>query len=152
MSKIRVQASAEINARPEQIYAVISDYQVGHPAILPKPPFVGLEIEKGGRGAGTLMWTTVKMWGFTYKYHHLVTEPEPGRVLVETDVDTGQFSSFTIDSLDGGSRSRVTIYSELPSSPGILGWMERLTQPSIIGGLFKRELRILSDYVTSQKH
>ena len=52
-SKIYTQASRIIDSSSESIYNVIADYRVGHPAILPKPWFDGLTVEKGGFGAGT---------------------------------------------------------------------------------------------------
>ena len=100
-SKIHVQASMVIDARPEVLYAIVADYRVGHPAILPRPPFTELTVERGGVGAGTLIMVRMKVWGQQLSYHQLASEPEPGRVIVETEVDTGQYSSFTFDPLNG---------------------------------------------------
>jgi hypothetical protein len=147
MSMIRSEASAVIDARPEELYAVVSDYRVGHPAILPKPYFTELTVEKGGQGAGTVIRTRMKVFGREYAFHQAVTEPEPGRVLVETDMDTGQFSSFTFEPLNAGKQTRVTIKAENPASPGIVGLLERLTQPAFNRRLFQQELRNLADYV-----
>lgn len=149
MSKIYASASAVINARPEAIYVVISDYRVGHPAILPKPYFTGLEVEKGGVGAGTLMKTRMNVFGREYVYHHLTSEPEPGRVLVETDINTGQFSRFTVDPISP-TQTRVTIEAETPASPGFAGFMEKLVQPIISRRIFKQELENLAAYVAKQ--
>lgn len=151
MNTIHAEASHVINARPEEIYAVISDYRVGHPAILPKPYFSELTIEQGGQGAGTVLRFHVTIWGQKLYYHQRVSEPEPGRVLVETDIETGQYSQFTLEPLNGGQQTRVTISSEAPASPGFKGVMERMTQPSIAGRLFKQELRNLEDYVRSKQ-
>ena len=76
---IQVQASEVINARPEDVYALLSDYQVGHPAILPKPYFTGLTVEKGGQGAGTIVITRLKVMGQEFVYRQAITEPEPLR-------------------------------------------------------------------------
>src|SRR5690349_13063520 len=122
--KIHVQASHIIDARPEQVYAVISDYEVGHPAILPKY-FTSLRVVKGGQGAGTELYVDLKVYGQEFHYHQIVTEPEPGRTLVETDVETGQFSRFTFEPLNGGQQTKVTIFSEFPASPGFKGLMEK---------------------------
>src|SRR5262245_44744546 len=138
--KIQAQASMVIDAPPEVLYGIVSDYRVGHPAILPKPYFTELTVEKGGVGAGTLLMTRLKTWGQEFSYHQLVSEPEPGRVIVETDVDTGQYSSFTFDPLDGGTQTRVTIFSEFPASPGLKGFVERLTLPSFARKLYTQEL------------
>ena len=149
--KFLVQTAMVIDARPEDLYAIVSDYRVGHPAILPKPYFTVLTVEKGGVGAGSLLMTRLKAWGQEFSYHQLVTEPEPGRRIVETDVDTGQFSSFTFDPLDGGKRTKVTIFSEFPASPGIKGFLERLTQPPFVRRLYTQELRNLAAYVQSKQ-
>src|SRR6266851_1594433 len=110
MSGVQVKYSMVIDARPEELYAVLSDYHVGHPAILPRPPFTDLVVEKGGKGAGTVILSHVKMFGRTTSYHQEVSEPEPGRVLVEKDMDTGQYSKFTLDPLNAGKQTRVTIF------------------------------------------
>jgi len=147
---IRADASYVINARPEEIYAVISDYHVGHPAILPKG-FTGLIVEKGGKGAGTLVLTKLTVYGKEYTYHQLVSEPEPGRVLVETDIDTGQFSSFTLDPVNGGAQTRVTIHAEEPAKPGVAGWLAAQMQPMFMKRMFAEELRNLAAYVQQQR-
>ncbi len=47
-----VVASADMDAPPDRVYAIIADYHNGHPHILPKQ-FRNLTVEKGGVGAGT---------------------------------------------------------------------------------------------------
>ena len=49
MTTYHVKASRVIPAPPETVYAVLIDYEEGHRAILPKPYFVDMIIEKGGR-------------------------------------------------------------------------------------------------------
>ncbi|MSP14596.1 MAG: SRPBCC family protein [Chloroflexi bacterium] len=144
---IHVAASMVIDARPEVLYAVVTDYQVGHPAILPKQYFTGLTVEKGGRGAGTVVRGSVKVFGTEYPFHQQVSEPEPGRVVQETDIDTGQYTTFTFEPLNGGTQTRVTIASEFPPSPGLMGWMERLVKPGVTQNIYKQELRQLAEYV-----
>lgn len=148
MKTIHVNASQIINARSERIYAVIADYQVGHSAILPRPPFTNLTVEKGGQGAGTIVRAQMKVYGKEYTFRQIVTEPEPGRVLVETDMATGQFTQFVFEPQPNGSQTRVTIASEFPRKPGIAGLMEAIMQPVIIRRIYQQELRILAEYVT----
>ena len=58
-----VSGSARIAAPPAHIYAIISDYHRGHPAILPKQ-FSNLRVESGsGIGAGTTIRFEVTMMG-----------------------------------------------------------------------------------------
>lgn len=147
---IIVEVSDIIKARPEDIYAVLSDYRVGHPAILPKPYFEELTVEQGGQGAGTVYRLRMKVMGQTFHYRHTVSEPEPGRVLVETDLDTGQGSRFTLEPLDSGNQTRVTITAQFPPSPGFKGFMERLINPPLSRRMFRQELRNLEQYILNK--
>jgi hypothetical protein len=143
---IQVEASEVIDARPEDVYALLSDYKVGHPAILPKPYFTGLTVEKGGQGEGTIVITRLKVMGQEFVYRQAITEPEPGRLLVETDTETGQFSSFRFEPVNSGKQTHLTIYSEFRAKPGFAGWIEKLMQPMIVGRIYRQELRNIAAY------
>ncbi len=145
---IHAEASAVINAPCANIYAVISDYRVGHPAILPKPYFSELTVEQGGQGAGTVIRATMTAFGKVYPLHQRVTEPEPGHVLRETDLETGQYTTFTFEPLANDTQTRVTIASEFPRSLGFVGLIESLAIPSFTRRLYKQELENLSAYVS----
>jgi hypothetical protein len=145
------EASALIDASPAAIHAIIADYRVGHPAILPKPYFTELTVEKGGFGAGTVIHVGMKVWGRSLHFHQSVSEPEPGRTLDETDMDTGQFTRFTFEPVNGRTQTRVTIASEFPVKAGIMGWLEKMTQPSVARRLYQQELRNLAEYVAQKE-
>ena len=148
MKTLHAEESMIIDARAEELYAVVSDYRAGHPAILPKPYFQELTVEKGGVGAGTEIRTSVKVMGRVTPVHHLVSEPEPGRVLQENDLDKpGEFTRFFFEPLNGGAQTRVTIVTEFVPSPGLMGFMERLSKPSVARKMYRQELRNLAGYV-----
>ena len=44
----------------------------------------------------------MQVLGVERVYREVVSEPEPGRVLAETDADAGVTTTFTVDALDGG--------------------------------------------------
>jgi hypothetical protein len=150
MKTFRVEQSAVIDAKPGVVYAVIADYQIGHPAILPKPYFSDLTIEKGGQGAGTVILFKMKVFGQESTYHQEVSEPEPGRVIAETDLNTGQYTTFTFAPLNGGSQTRLTIASKFPRKPGLAGFLESLMQPPIVSRLYTQELRNIAEYVQNK--
>lgn len=147
---IHAEASLVIHAHVDAVYAVISDYHVGHPAILPSQ-FKGVHIEQGGKGAGTIIRGYVQTWGRKVPFHHLVTEPEPGRLLVETDIDSGQFTRFIFEPLESGAKTRVTFASDFPPSPGLMGVIERLTIPGYARGMYRAELNNLAEYVRGKR-
>ncbi len=147
MNWLHVEETKVIDARPQDIHAVVSDYQVGHPAILPKQYFTALTVEKGGKGAGTEIRGNVRVYGGDHPFHHVVSEPEPGHVLMETDVETGQYTTFTFEPVNGGSQSLVTIASEFPLPGGFAGFMTRLMMPAVVRKMYKQELQQLADYM-----
>ena len=151
MSTFHVEESLVIEARPEALYAIVADYRVGHPAILPRPFFFFFSVEQGGVGAGTVVRSTVKVMGKLYPLHHRVTEPEPGRILQESDLDKpGEFTRFIFQPLNDATHTRVTIATEFLASPGLMGFMERLTKPGLTHKMYQQELRNLADYVRTQ--
>jgi hypothetical protein len=147
---VHVEATHIVDARPEEVYAIVSDYRVGHPAILPREYFTGLEVEKGGQGAGTIVRGSLKVFGKEYGFHQQVSEPEPGRLIEEIDIETGQYTSFTFEPLNGGKQTRVTIVSDFPPSKGFVGFMEKFAKPAIIRKIYNAELRQLADYLRTK--
>src|SRR5947209_7837439 len=127
MGQIKVKAAAVLDARPEEVYATIADYHHGHPNILPKETLYDLQVEQGGYGAGTVIRFKTKALGVVQSFHQRVSEPEPGRVLVEQDIDSAQNvrTTFTVNPVENGQRSHVEIATTMNTSPGFQGFMER---------------------------
>jgi hypothetical protein len=130
--EITAEVSRFIEADPKEVYAVLTDYSGGHQAILPKQYFSGLSVIEGGRGSGTIISVRMKVMGVKSRYQFHVTEPEPGRILVETDDVAGVVTTFTVDPADGGKRSRVAIATRSRASKGAGGLIERLVNPVIM--------------------
>lgn len=147
MSHTHVEYAADIDASPEKVHAVITDYHVGHPAIVPKPEFHNWKVEQGGKGAGSIISFDATVMGQTVHYRQSITEPEPGRVISEDDDALGVFTKFILDPLDGGKRTRVTISTDFRDKAGFAGFVERMLNPMIAKGLYKRELQNLAEYV-----
>lgn len=152
MSQYSVEASEIIDAPPEKVYAVISDYHEGHPSILPSRYFTELTVEEGGQGAGTVITVHMDVFGTKVLYHMSVTEPEPGRVLVEEDKSAGVITTFTVDPINGGGRTRVTIATKAQTSPRLRGVIEKLINPPIIRRIYREELHQLAEVIQSKNN
>lgn len=148
MNMLHAEYAAEIEAPQDVIYGIFADYRNSHPAILPKPYFSDLSVEQGGVGAGTVVSGAVRVYGTSYPFHLVVSEPEPGRVLVETDTETQQVTKFILEPLASG-RTRVTIASDFPVSAGFAGFMERLVKPGVTRRIYKAELERVARYVAT---
>ena len=144
MSTPRVEVTQTIDAPPAVVYNILADYQTEHPSILPKPYFESLEIEQGGKGAGSVLRVTMNVWGNKQVLRLHVSEPEPGRVLYEEDPDNGVATTFTVTPVDGGARSAVTIATEWKPKPGLRGLIEGWISPLVTRPIYQKELDLLN--------
>ena len=148
MSRIHAAAAMVIDARPEEIYAILADYRTQHPQVLPRKYFKSLEIEAGGQGAGTVFRTRVRTGGLERSYHMVVSEPEPG-LLVETDESAGLTTRFIIKPVEDGKRSSVEISSEWEIK-GIQGFLGQVMVPPTQRRIYRTELAQLAELVHSK--
>ncbi|MDQ6660364.1 MAG: SRPBCC family protein [Chloroflexota bacterium] len=145
MRQIIAKATDILNAGPEDVYATIADYHEGHPSILPQKNLYDLRVEQGGQGAGTIIRFKARLLGVEQSFHQCVSEPEPGRVLVEQDIDTAQkvTTTFIVTSLEEGKKSQVEIHTTMNPSPGLQGLVERLVIPMANPPIYRKELKLL---------
>jgi hypothetical protein len=84
MGTIHVFAERVVDAPAATVYGYLADMREHHPRFLP-PAFSAFEVETGGVGEGTIIRFTVTAGGRSRGYRMTVTDPEPGRVLTESD-------------------------------------------------------------------
>jgi len=143
MTTLRVSATRRIAAPADVAYDIIADYRDGHPRIIPPRWFRNLRVESGGVGQGTVIRFEMHAFGSIQQARGQVTEPVPGRVLVET-YDDGAKTSFTVVPAEDGRAADVTILTEMASKKnGFLGVVERAVIRSFLGKAFKEELQLL---------
>jgi|SRR5690348_5203431 len=146
-----VSVSAKIPAAPARVYAILANYIDDHPRILP-PEFSDLVVEQGGIGAGTVIRFKMRVLGRIQNYRAIITEPEPGRVLVESYLEPeGTVTTFIVDPEANGAESRVTFSTEMPVKAGFVGMIERFVGTRVLRPIFIRELKLLSARATQAK-
>jgi len=127
---------------------LLANYRDGHARILPRQ-FSGLVVEQGGIGAGTLIRFEMSVLGKKQTFRANITEPEPGRVLVETYLDSNDaVTTFTVDPGTAPADSRVTISTELPVRSGVSGWIERKVSTLMLRPIYRKELENLARVAT----
>lgn len=151
MNTFNITATKVIDARPEDVYGVFADYVVAHNAILPKPFFTGMDVKKGGRGAGTEVLVHTKALGQERHMFMVVSEPTPGRVLMETEPATGLVTHFTVEPLNGGRQAKVTISTDFPIPAGFSGWLQKTIQAPLIRPVYLKELDNVADYLRAKQ-
>jgi uncharacterized protein YndB with AHSA1/START domain len=142
MGTIRVSAERCIEAPPETVYGMLAD-MTEHPRFLP-PAFSDFQVESGGVGSGTVTRFKVTAGGRSREYRMTVDEPDPGRVLTESDANSTLVTTFTVTP-DGGA-SRVRIDTAWEGAGGVGGFFERLFAPRVMKGIYADELERLDTY------
>ena len=150
MAKHDVSASQLISAPAQKVYDLIADYRNGHPRILPKPYFISLYVEQGGYGAGTVINFQMRLMGRTQSFHARITEPEPGRRLVETDMNTGAVTTFHVDPRSDGQEAFVTITTTTTIPDGILGKIQGWLTTQLLRPIYEKELAQLATFAKEQ--
>ncbi len=149
MSKeIVISVTADVDAAAEVVYEVLADYQQGHRDIVSPKFFQDWHVEQGGHGAGTVLSYNAVTLGTKRPHRAVVSEPEPGRVLVETEETL--HTTFTVDALDA-NRSRVNFTTIVTPSKGVQGMIERLLMPPMLRPMYREEIRQLELYAQGKR-
>ncbi|MCP3440817.1 SRPBCC family protein [Bradyrhizobium sp. CCGUVB14] len=140
-----VVASTErtIDAPADDVYRYLADMHL-HARFLP-PPFYDFQLEEGGIGAGSVVSFKIKSAGGVRKLRMEITEPEPGRILVQADTgSSGLVRTFTVT--PHGEQALVNITSRFDGETGIAGFVEGLVAPLRLHRVYVEELTRLNAY------
>ena len=141
-------AEGPVAAPPEVVYRYLSDMQNHHPHFLP-PAFSDFQVVEGGIGEGTVVTFQFSAGGRRRDFRQTLTEPEPGRRMVETDANSSSVTTFLVDPVDGGKSSKVTISTQWNGAGGIGGFFERMFAPRVMRGIYIDQIRRLDEYARS---
>jgi hypothetical protein len=95
-------------------------------------------------GAGTVHSFRLAAGGRTRAYRMRVDEPEPGRVLTESDQLSSAVTTFTVT--PEGPGCRVRIETRWQGAGGVGGFFERLFAPRVLRRIYVDELERLDRY------
>lgn len=145
MKTFKFAAERLLHAPADVVYHCLADYREHHRTLetggfLP-PAFTRLDVLQGGVGAGTVIRFTATVGGRSVTRTQQVSEPEPGRVLVESG--DGEGSVFTIQ--PEGSATRLRIETTL-NAPGFEGLLMRWFGARLMEPLYAEEMSRLEQY------
>ncbi len=143
MARNVVSTEATVQAPADTVYGYLADMRDHHPHFLP-PAFSDFQVESGGVGAGTVATYRMTAGGRTRQYRMQVAEPEPGRVLTESDLGSTAVTTFTV--VPQGAASLVRISTAWDGARGIGGVFERMFAPRVLRGIYADELKRLDAY------
>ena len=146
MTRIHASEDRMIGAPAEAVYSYIADHEQ-HQRFLP-PAFSEFKIESGGVGAGTVTTFKVKAGADTRAFRMRVEEPEPGRVLTESDMRTALVTTWTVTPEGGACRVEISTRWE---ADGVVGFFERLIAPRPMRRIYAEELQLLDAYARERE-
>lgn len=126
MAPISVSAERTVGAPAPEVYGYIADYREHHQHFLP-PAFSDYHVESGGVGAGTITRFKFTAGGRTRQIRHQIAEPEPGRVLTESDTMSSSVTTWTVT--PQGNTCLVQISTTWQGASGVGGFFERMFAP-----------------------
>ena len=146
MGRIIVVQEGAIGAPAELTYGLIAD-DAHHVKFLPEG-ISDFTVVEGGVGAGTVHRFKVTAGGREREYLMHIDEPEPGRVITETDQNSSLVTSFTVT--PQGDTCTVRIETQWNGAGGIGGFFERTFAPKVMRKMYADELSRLDAYAQSQ--
>jgi carbon monoxide dehydrogenase subunit G len=148
MGRILVSAEGTVGAPADTVYRYVADHRKHHPHFLP-PAFSDYQVESGGVGAGTVTRFKVSAGGRTREYRMKVAEPEPGRVLTESDTGSSLVTTWTV--APKGEASLVRISTAWDGAGGVGGLFERMFAPRVMRGIYADEIQRLDAYAREHR-
>lgn len=139
MSRIFVKKERVINAAPENVYAVLSDYKSQRPQMLTSN-FLNYAVEKGGKGDGTVISYRLRAANRERPYKMSVGEPVKGEVITERDSDSSLVTTWALYPLQNGQQTKVRVSSEWEGGTGVGGFFERTFAPLGLRGIYGKML------------
>lgn len=149
MGTIHVAAEGQVRAPAEVVYRYLADMREHHPRFLP-PAFSDFEVEEGGVGEGTVTRFKLTAGRRVRRYRMRVGEPEPGRVLTESDTGSSLVTTFTVDPAGEGV-CNVRIETRWEGAGGVGGFFERTFAPRVMQSLYRDELQRLDAYARERQ-
>jgi hypothetical protein len=146
MGTINVAQEGAVGAPADLTYRLIADDE-HHKRFLPDA-FSDFETVEGGVGAGTVHRFKLEAGGKVRDYVMRVEEPQPGRVITESDQKSSLVTTFTVT--PAGEACTVKIETTWQGAGGVGGFFERTFAPKVMRKMYADELRRLDEYARSQ--
>jgi uncharacterized protein YndB with AHSA1/START domain len=148
MGQVTATAQATVAAPADLTYRLLADARQ-RPKFVPES-FTGFEVLSGGVGAGTVHKFDFQAPSRPVRSYVMeVSEPEPGRVLVETDRNSSLVTRFTVT--PQGPQCEVAITTTWKGAGGIGGFFEKTFAPKALRGVYADELARLDAYARTQR-
>jgi hypothetical protein len=146
MSKIQVKSERVVNAKPEEVFDVIKDYKEKRPLFLTSN-FLDYQVEKGGKGDGTVVRYRLQAAKRERPYRMQVNELVKGQAIQERDTNSSLVTTWMVSPLEGGRQSKVSVVTDWEGGKGVGGFFERTFAPLGLSRIYDHMLDQLTPLV-----
>jgi uncharacterized protein YndB with AHSA1/START domain len=146
MSHIHVKVERIVDAKPEAVYEMLTDYRWKRPQIL-TANFLDYTVGKGGTGAGTEIHYRLHAARRERPYTMLIEEPIKGLAITERDLNSSLLTTWTLTPVGNGERTKVHLDSEWEGGTGVGGFFERTFAPMGLSSIYGEMLSNLARLV-----
>jgi hypothetical protein len=147
MQPMYSEVSHVMNARPEQINAILSEYRAGHHALDPLSYCIDFMLENSDNGVGNIVHVQMNFSGIEHEMYERVVTPVPLRLIMEYDANMDVVVVIIVEPTASAYKTRVTISTINAASPNFAGFIENLFIPKNLRQLYDKELRHLTKYI-----
>lgn len=147
MATIEVSTDRSVQAPADVVYGYVAGLREHRPHYLASA-ISDYEVASGGVGEGSVVRFRITAGGRSREYEMRVAEPEPGKVLTESDTRSSLVTTFTV--IPNDAISRVKILTTWQGAGGVGGIFERLFAPRVLRRVYAEELERLDAYAKAQ--
>ena len=129
MTRIHAKAERIIDAEPEEVWAMLTDYTDTRARMLPES-YLEYAVERAADGVGATLTYRLRAGGRERAYRMDVEVATPGQLLIERDQTSSYTTRWQVERVGPGAHTRVRLYSEWESrATGLSGIFERRFAP-----------------------
>jgi|GEM_PF-3335990 len=137
MTQLHSGLSQILDARPEQIDEVLTEYRNGNRTITPQALYMDLRIEDNPHDFGTMVHAKVNLTGIEYEFNEIVFEPVPLRLIMEYDAEYETMVMIMIEPIVYSDKTRITISTTYVSQSNFTYFVEDLLFPGNLHHIYE---------------
>ena len=137
MTAIYSQVSQILDAHPERIDEVLTEYRNGNRAIAPHSICVDLHVEDNPHDFGTMIHAKVNLTGFEHEFREIMFEQAPLRLIMEYDAEYETMLIIVIESITYSDKTRITISTAYVPQSSFTYFVEDLLIPGNLHHIYQ---------------
>lgn len=137
MTRTHSEISQILDARPDQIDAILTEYRMGNRAIAPQPLCMDLQIVEHIPETGAVIHAKVSLTHFEHTFEEIVNEDVPLRLIMEYDAEWETMVMIMIEPIIHSEKTRITISTTYVPQANFTYFVEDLLIPGNLHHIYE---------------